>query len=117
MKDKGIASEVGAAIAVLRKRQRLTQAQVAESMNVEKETVSRIETGVISPSLARLRQIADVLGCTPADLFRPGSPDALDQAHKIVELLQGLDENERAMVVRVVGEVAGALRQRPCKEV
>lgn len=116
MKNKGIAAQVGAAIATLRKQRRLTQAQVAESMSVEKETVSRIETGVISPSLARLRQIADVLGCTPADLFRPGSPDALDQAHKIVELLQGLNDNERAMVVRVVGEVAGALRQRACEE-
>jgi transcriptional regulator with XRE-family HTH domain len=112
MRNRGTAAEVGAAIAALRKAKSLTQAQVAEGVGVEKETISRMENGVISPSLTRLRQIADVLDCSLCDLFRSRSPDVTDQAHSIIELIQDLAEEERTMVVKFVAEVAKLLKAR-----
>ena len=56
--EKQLAREVGGIIAIRRKAKGLTQAQLAEYMDIEKESVSRIETGHIAPTLARLAQIA-----------------------------------------------------------
>ncbi|CAD5106881.1 helix-turn-helix domain-containing protein [Zestomonas carbonaria] len=112
MKGRGLAHEVGSAIAVRRKTKGLTQAQVAEAMGVEKETISRMENGVISPTLSRLKQIADVLDCSLSDLFRTGSTDIYDQAESISEMIQSLEEGERAMVVKFVAEVVKVLKGR-----
>ena len=112
MQGKGLVLEVGARIAARRKAAGLTQAQVAEAIGVEKETISRMENGVISPTLSRLQQIADLLGCSLSDLFR--GEDLLDSEHSVVigELIQTLPESDRAIVVKFVVEVVKVLRTR-----
>lgn len=112
MKDRGLVYEVGMRIAVRRKAKGLTQAQVAEIMGVEKETVSRMENGVISPTLPRLQQIAEILECSPGDLFRTGPANAADHARSIVEMIQDLPENERLLVVNFVSEVVKVFKAR-----
>lgn len=112
MKDRGLVYEVGAAIAVRRKVKGLTQAQVAEIMGVEKETISRMENGVISPTLPRLQQIAEILECSPSDLFRSGPAKAADHAQSIGEMIQDLPENERMLVVSFVSEVVKVFKAR-----
>ncbi len=116
MKDRGLIYEVGMVIAVRRKAKGLTQAQVAEIMGVEKETISRMENGVISPTLPRLQQIADILECSPSDLFRTGPANAADHAQSIGEMIQDLPENERMLVVSFVSEVVKVFKARgtPC---
>jgi transcriptional regulator with XRE-family HTH domain len=54
---------VGVALALQRRSRGLSQQQVGEAIGVEPETISRMETGVISPSLKRLYQLAVVLDC------------------------------------------------------
>ena len=115
MKEKGLAYEVGCVIAARRKAKGLTQAQVAEMMGVEKETISRMETGVISPTLPRLRQIADILECEPSDLFRSSPSETSDHANSINELIQDLHVSERVLVVTFVAEVVKVLRTRSHK--
>jgi transcriptional regulator with XRE-family HTH domain len=61
MKERKVAGQVGAAIAARRKAKGLTQAQIAEAIGVEKETVSRMENGVISLTLQRLQQMSRCL--------------------------------------------------------
>ena len=58
----------------------LTQKQLAEALGVEPITVSRWERGVTSPSLPRLRRIAEITETTVSDLVR--SPDAAS-AHAV----------------------------------
>jgi transcriptional regulator with XRE-family HTH domain len=116
MKDRGLAGEIGAAIAVRRKAKGLTQAQVAEMMGVEKETISRIETGVISPTLNRLRQIAEILDCSLSDLFRSDSTAVSDQAESISDMIHSLPEDEREMVVRFVAEVVRVLKSKGARQ-
>ena len=51
----------------LRKRRKLTQAQLAARVGCTQGTVSRIEAGDLNVSLSLLKQIADALRSLPAD--------------------------------------------------
>jgi len=112
MKERGLVYEVGITIAARRKAKGLTQAQVAEIMGVEKETISRMENGVISPTLPRLQQLAEILECSPSDLFQSREASADEQALSISEMIQDLPVNERALVVSFVSEVVKVLKAR-----
>jgi transcriptional regulator with XRE-family HTH domain len=66
---KNIGEPLGRNIAKHRKAAGLTQAQLAERVDVQPETISRIESGK-SPSLDLLAQISDVLELELHELFR-----------------------------------------------
>jgi transcriptional regulator with XRE-family HTH domain len=83
----------------------LTQKQLAEQLEVESITVSRWERGVTSPSLPRLRRIAEITETTVSDLVR--SPDAAS-AHAVE--LAALRE-ELAETRELVDRVARALER------
>jgi transcriptional regulator with XRE-family HTH domain len=83
----------------------LTQKQLAEALGVEPITVSRWERGVTSPSLPRLRRIAELTETTVSDLVR--TPDA--QTTHAVELA-ALRE-ELAETRELVDRVAQALER------
>ncbi|MDT0306887.1 helix-turn-helix transcriptional regulator [Streptomyces sp. DSM 44917] len=65
--------EVGRRIKAARKRARLSQPGLAELVGCDFKTISRIETGAVSPRLDRLFEIADALGVPVASLV-PGGP-------------------------------------------
>lgn len=60
---------IGIQIAKLRKNRGITQAELAELINVSIETVSRLERGVSLPSLKTLETIANALNVTFKDIF------------------------------------------------
>ena len=62
--------KLGRRIAQQRRLAGLTQAQLAEKLGVASETVSRMETGAVMPSLARIEAVGAVLGVELAELFR-----------------------------------------------
>ncbi|WP_370448856.1 helix-turn-helix transcriptional regulator [Lactobacillus sp. ESL0263] len=53
----------------LRKKQRYSQAQLAEEANVSRQTINRIENDKYDPSLGLAFQLADILGVTVDELF------------------------------------------------
>lgn len=55
----------------IRKRAGLTQARVAELLEVEQPTYQRWESGVREPNFAQLHKLADILGVTPGALIDP----------------------------------------------
>lgn len=57
-------------IAQIRKNKGLTQIQLAVRCNVSQQSISKIEKGVITPSLAVALQLSQVLNCTVDDLFK-----------------------------------------------
>jgi len=107
--EKQLAQIVGALIANRRKAKGLTQAQLAEQMEIEKETVSRIETGTISPTLARLAQLAKLLDCEIGDLVQENSPEAADQAMALLTRMENLTESQRIIVLRLLGRIVTAM--------
>jgi transcriptional regulator with XRE-family HTH domain len=96
---------VGARLRTARRAAGLTQKQLADQLEVESITVSRWERGVTSPSLPRLRRIAEITETTVSDLVR--SPDAAS-AHAVE--LAALRE-ELAETRELVDRVARALER------
>lgn len=54
---------------VLRAERRWSQLQLAEALDVSRQTVNAIETGRYDPSLPLAFQIARLFGCTIEDVF------------------------------------------------
>lgn len=112
MEGKPLAKRLGAAIRVQRLAVGMTQAQLAEAIQVEKETVSRFETGALTPTLGRLEHIADTLQIPIGGLFRAPSDKSQDQAEDIAQMMSGLPKKERALVIQIVRDLTTLLRKR-----
>lgn len=64
---------VGGNIVRRRKQLGMTQDALAEALKISGSALSRIESGQASPRFSRLEELAEILECQVADLFR--SPD------------------------------------------
>ena len=74
-----LARTIGKAIARYRQQAGLTQDEVAERLEIGGEAVSRMERGIVIPTVARLVELADMFQCEAADLLtevgrQPQSP-------------------------------------------
>lgn len=101
---------VGARLRTARRAAGLTQKQLAQELGVESITVSRWERGVTTPSLPRLRRIAEVTQTTVSDLVR--APDAVTaHAAELAALREELAET-RELVDRVARTLERLARPR-----
>lgn len=103
---------VGRAIAKRRVNCHLTQEQVAERLGIGNEAVSRIERGIVMPTVARLVELADIFQCDTGDLLTTASNRTSDQAKHLNRLLSKLNNADREMVVEVVERLVTRLAQR-----
>jgi transcriptional regulator with XRE-family HTH domain len=106
-----LAKSVGAALSRRRKSANYTQARAADALGLEKETISRIETGAISPTLHRLAQFARLYGCPIATFFSGSAAESGADAAKLAALLDGVDADGRARILRVAEEMADQCRR------
>jgi transcriptional regulator with XRE-family HTH domain len=108
-----LAGAVGKAIAKRRVASGLTQEQVAERLDIGVEAVSRIERGIVLPTVVRLGELADIFECNIADFVTETSSRATDQANHLARLLSKLGSADRTMVVEIVETLTTRLgRQR-----
>lgn len=110
MAVKKLAGTVGATVAAKRKQLGLSQEQLAEKIGIQQESLSRMEKGTISPKFERLRQIAEALQCSVADLFREADEDATDRAATIADQLAQLTPEQQNAVVRIVEEAVRGMK-------
>jgi HTH-type transcriptional regulator, cell division transcriptional repressor len=110
--DALLAARVGTAIAEQRRARGLTQAKLAEMIDLEQEAISRWERGTRVPTLHRLQQLSDALDCSVDQLLQRGSKRADDQMAMIADALEGLDNDERLLVVNFVQQLAEMLRTK-----
>lgn len=61
--------KLGLNIAYYRKKNGLTQMQLAEKINISRTHMSRIETAECAPSVDVILKIAKILNVNPMDLF------------------------------------------------
>lgn len=108
-KEKQLALQMGRAIAVRRQKRQLTQAELAEKIEVEQETISRFERGATLPPLGRLADIADALSCPLEDLLRSGSPRLEDKAQGVAQMLKGLTDSDRQLVSEIIEQICARL--------
>jgi transcriptional regulator with XRE-family HTH domain len=111
-KEKKLALQMGRAIAVRRQKNRITQAELAELIGVEQETISRFERGATLPPLGRLSDIADALKCPMESLLRDGSNRLEDRAQGLANTMQGLSESDCQMVSEFVDRFCLRLKKK-----
>lgn len=85
MADESVKYRIGANIATYRKRDGLTQANLAEKLNYSDKAVSKWERGESIPDVLTLMQMAELFGITVNDLVcdpneLPGNPGKLEKA-------------------------------------
>lgn len=62
--------QTGKLIAELRKRQGLTQQQLADQLNLSNKTISKWESGAGSPDISNLLSLVEALGVSVDELLR-----------------------------------------------
>ncbi|HFT1767703.1 TPA: helix-turn-helix domain-containing protein [Pseudomonas aeruginosa] len=110
--SKQPAELVGQAIARKRIACGMSQEQVAESLGIGSEAVSRIERGLVPPNVERLMQLATLFGCEAADLLTEGSSRPEDQARRLQSLLATLKADDRTLVMELVERLVERLGRR-----
>jgi transcriptional regulator with XRE-family HTH domain len=104
-----LVKSIGKAISAKRVASGLSQEKVAESLGISREAVSRMETGVAIPTVVRLAELAQIFDCGIEELLTEASNRQLDQARQITELLDGLSEQNRAMLLNVIKQIIDGL--------
>ncbi len=66
---KDISFLIGSKIKEIRKKQGLTQGQLAQKINVDPKYISRLETGSSTPSISTVTKIADALNAEISQFF------------------------------------------------
>ena len=92
-----ISARVGRNIKLARTRAGKTQGQLAEAIDVENVTLSRIETGAQLPSLDRLQRIAEELHVPLQVLVTDGSSRS-GLVEAMLAALEELPEREQAFL-------------------
>jgi transcriptional regulator with XRE-family HTH domain len=107
--------KIGRRIAEQRRLAGLSQARLADKMNVATETLSRLETGRAMPSLVRMTSIAQALGVELHDLFRVRPEnDARDRAlEKLVWVMSRRTAREIDLVTGIAASVFDHIGGRP----
>jgi len=107
-----LAVVVGRAIAKQRIACKLTQENVAERLGIGLEAVSRIERGVVIPTVVRLFELADIFQCEAADLLTEASSRSSDQASHLNQVLSRLSASDRMMMLEVFERLSARLTRR-----
>ena len=104
-KTQKLAAIVGANITARRKMKGWTQAEFAEKMGMGPDSLSRIERGTVAPRFPRLEEMARLLECSPADLFR--SPDEILQeiSGKTQVKVQAIPLDPKEEVIRLAEKI------------
>lgn len=110
--EKRLAKVIGVAIAKRRKLAGLTQDEVAESLDIGGEAVSRIERGIVIPTVARLVRFAEVFSCPVEELLVESSDRSDDQSKVISSIITRLPSEERASVVEIVRRISELLGKK-----
>lgn len=96
---------LGSALKAARVGRGLTQAEVAELVETDPETISRFERGVTLPSLIRLLYLAEALGVTTASLLGGASPRSVDELEEVRSTLASLSPRDRRLATSVIRAV------------
>ena len=109
-KNSQLSKQVGLTIAKYRQQSGLTQNEVAEKLNIGYEAVSRMERGIVMPTVERLVELAEIFDCEAADLLTQSSNRIEDQAAQIKSLLTDLEEHDRSLLLDIITKLVDRLK-------
>lgn len=106
---KEVRKRVGLSIAKQRMNCTMTQEQVAERLGIGNEAVSRIERGIVEPSVVRMIQLAEIFDCPVASFFEDSSQRVDDLVGGLAKQLEELKDNDRDFVIKLAKDTASYL--------
>lgn len=105
-----LAKMFGRQVKALRRDRSLTQAQLAEVVNLSEEWIRRIERGEGSPSLDTIEMISKALGERPSSLLG-GSSEVAGLPLTLARALEELDDQELEWIEQAVVLIRGRPRR------
>ena len=98
---------LGEKIKEIRKSRKITQAELAELINVDSKYISRIETSNASPSLEVVHNIAEALNVQEKDLFDTSCMKTKEELDReIIDGLKRLNLKETRAVFSLVNSLS-----------
>ena len=104
-----LALTIGAAIAQERLKAALTKETVAQALGIGPKAVSRIERGLVLPSLARLMDFAELFGCPVPRLLGLGSDPVAERDSFPRSLIGPWSDADRQYVTELVERIQAQL--------
>ncbi len=111
MKNAHSLQRVGKAIARQRKQSNLTQAEVADRLGLSKESISRMETGSISPTLSRMFQFCELFDCRIGEFFWITESDVEKQVIIMLEMMRSLSETQRRHIITFLANIVRDMKE------
>src|SRR5450830_703735 len=105
----GTGVRIGRNIKIARTQLGITQSELAEALEIENVTVSRIETGAQLPAIDRLEDIARALKTSLTALLADTSKNS-GYAELLAEVMAGLPVREKDFVYGFVSSYAAHYR-------
>lgn len=96
---------LGMRIKQLRKRQGLSQDQVAEAAGIDPKSLSRIESSVFNPALDTLQNLAIALGVEMQEFFYSEVAWARLQRGYLLEVISRASDKELILITEAVGKI------------
>ena len=117
-----IERRIGGRIAELRKIRNLNQNELAEKAQLTQESVSRLERGVILPSLKTMDRVAQALEIPLKEFFDVGSdpnndPTFEKELHEVMLSLRTLQRKDLVVVRKILQEAVRVLHDERSKPV
>lgn len=108
--------EFGSKIQMLRKNHNLSQESLAMILNINRNYLSRIETGKSEPTLSILRNIAEYFEVDVASLMGIHKAEANtdDKIRKISEGCHGLMDDDLDFLIRVISVMKKEYVKKDC---
>ncbi len=100
--ERDIAVRIGKNIANARKTAKRTQEDVAEKLDIDTGSLSRMERGIILPGIPMLSRIADELRVSLWQLLKDASLSPVTLTENIQSLLEQLDLPERRFLLEQI---------------
>lgn len=100
-----LAAVLGANIAGRRQILGMNQADLAARLDMAPDALSRIENGYTAPRFGRIEQIAAVLECSPAELFREHHADTHANAICLEEMLSVLSVEQQEELMGIIAKI------------
>ena len=111
-KNSQLSKQVGLTIAKYRQQSGLTRNEVAEKLNIGYEAVSRMERGIVMPTVERLVELAEIFDCEAADLLTQSSNRIEDQSAQIKSLLSILEDSDRVFLLDLITKLVERLKNQ-----
>ena len=98
MDKQNIKLKLGKSIAKARIAQGMTQEAVAAKLEIGNEAMSRIERGIVEPSITRIFELAEILNCDVQTLLGEATPNLNDKVLELSQKMAQLNTQEQGFV-------------------